>query len=84
MLDPYIDSFLPHFLFSQCAPVILAPHWTPAALRQVTATAGPITAGRRVTSVLLVTMVTQAAHVSPLKLLPPGFSSVKMEKFLMQ
>ncbi len=53
-----------HFLFSQCAAVILALHWTPAALHQVTATASPITAERHVTSVLLVTMVTQAAHVS--------------------
>jgi len=53
-----------HLLFSQSAPVILAPHWTPAALRQVTATASPTTAETRVTSALLVTMLTQAAHVS--------------------
>lgn len=52
-----------HLSFSQRAPVIPAPHWTPAALPRVTATAGPITAERRVTSVLLVTMVTQAARV---------------------
>ena len=54
-------------MFSQCAPVILAPHWTPAAPRRVTATAGPITAARHVTSVLLVNTVTPAAHVSPRK-----------------
>lgn len=51
-------------LCGQCAPVILAPHWTPAALHQVTATVDPITVEQHVTSVPLVTMVTQAAHVS--------------------
>ncbi|KAM7405319.1 hypothetical protein PAMP_012591 [Pampus punctatissimus] len=46
----------------KCAPVILAPHRTPAALHQVTATAGPITAEHHVTSVHPVTTVTRAAH----------------------
>lgn len=53
----------------KCAAVILAPHWTAAAPRQVTATAGPITAGCLVTSAHLVTMDTPAAHPvsAPLK-----------------
>ncbi|KAA8582349.1 hypothetical protein FQN60_009089 [Etheostoma spectabile] len=46
----------------KCAPVILAPQWTPAALRRVTATACLITVEQRVTSALLVTTVTQVAR----------------------
>lgn len=60
-----------HFVLPQCAPVTLAPRWTPAALRPVTATASPITAARHVTSVLPVTMVTRAAHVSHWALMAP-------------
>lgn len=53
-----------HLLFSQCARVILAPRWTPAAPRRVTATASPTTAACHVTSALRVTILTQAARVS--------------------
>ena len=60
----FLSNGLPHSLFSQCAPVILASRWTPAAQPRATATAGPITAERRVTSVLPVTTATRAAHVS--------------------
>lgn len=49
--------------FSQCAPVILTPHWTSAAPHQVIAAVSPITAVHHVISVLPVTMVTPAAHV---------------------
>lgn len=49
----------------QSAPVTLALRSTPAAAPRVTVIAGPTTAERHVTSVLLVTMVTPAAHVSP-------------------
>lgn len=46
----------------KCAPVILAPHWTAAAQRQVTATACPITAELHATSVHQDIIDTQAAY----------------------
>ena len=68
--NSFIELYLFYFVttsrfsFSQSAPVILAPHWTPAAPPQVTATAGPTTAEPHASSVLLVTTVTQPAPVS--------------------
>lgn len=44
--------------------MILTPRWTSAAPLQVSAAANPIIAAHHVISVLLVTMGTQAAHVS--------------------
>lgn len=55
----------------------LAPHWTPAAPHRDTATAGPTTAARHVTSVPLVTTVTPAAHVGGRITFASGFSTAR-------
>lgn len=78
-VDVWVEISSQLHFFSQCAHVILTPRWTLAAPRQVSAAASLITAVHHVISVLLVTMGTQAAHVSIRGL--AGCSVVELDQF---